>query len=645
MQDPGRLGADVVVLDLEDGVLLMHKEGARRRIAEAVQARAFAGMTVVIRLNALEHIEDLRRDLEVCGIEGITGFVLPMLETTADVERFDEMLSLCEQSRSLPAGTFKTIPLLETPAGILNAGPIARASERNIALGFGHADLMGITESSDSTEALLVPRSAVVLAARAAGLVAIETPYLQLSKLHGFERACQEAKDLGFSGMWLVHPTQVEPANRILSPGPTEIRWAERILSRSAGQITRTSPQGRMIGPPTLAKAKSILARRPSDAALLEESEGVIGNTPRYGVNLDEIRVGQVLQSPHELTIDESWRTIWQGSFHTSELLTTSAPFAERLGFRAAPLPFSLVLNLALCMSVEPFSENCLLHLGLHEVTYIRPVHAGDTLRNYIKVDELRNTSNGKQSVIKTPHWLVNQLDEPVFSLVKMSFYPRLEGLESREAEQAPFDPLTNASEEGEDTPFRVIIAEAEAAATPPPAAHSTLEPGQLFLHQRVRPIGVTENLYLSTLFRNTHPVHSDYQVYSPRDIIVCGGFVMAMVQAAASRELRQILDEEVVHCSHVNPITPGDNIGAISHVIEVEAGPSEHLEWVTVKTLGLKNIDVATELADVAIPRELLQADPLKPSAIEAICAASCPFLTRRIALQMTRKLLRPLS
>ncbi len=645
MQDPSRFGADVLVLDLEDSVLPRHKESARQRIASAVEARTFVGMTVVIRLNALANSEDLQRDLEICCIEGISGFVLPMVDTAADVEHFEEMLSRCEESRSLPVGTFKIIPLLETPSGILHAEPIARASGRNIALGFGHADLMNITESVNSTEALLVPRGTVVLAARAAGLVAIETPYLQVSKPHGFERACQEAKDLGFSAMWLLHPTQVEPANRILSPSPTEVRWAERILSRSAGRITRISPRGEMIGPPTVAKAKGILARHPGSGAPLAGDGGVIGHTRRYGVDLGEIHVGQVLESPHELTVDESWRTIWQGSFHAAELLNTSARFAQELGFRGAPLPMSLVLNLTLCMSVEPFSENCLLHLGLHEVTYIRPVHAGDTLRNFIKVEEVRNTSNGRESVIKTTHWLVNQEDEPVFSLVKMSFYPHLMGVENREAEQRPFDPVTSAPVEGEDTPLRNIIVEAEAAAVPPTAAHSVLEPGQLFLHQRVRPIGVTENLYLTTLFRNTHPVHSDYQAFQPEEIIICGGFVMAMVQAATSRELRQILDEEIVQCSHVNRVTPGNNIGAISYVIDVEAGPSEHLEWVTVKTLGLKNTDVATELAGVAIPRELLQGDPLKPSAIESLCAARCPFLTRRIALQMTRKLLRPRS
>jgi citrate lyase beta subunit/acyl dehydratase len=644
MQDPGRFGADVLVLDLEDSVLPSQKEGVRQRIAGAVEARTFAKMTVVIRINALVDSEDLQRDLEVCGIEGITGFVLPMVDTAADVERFEEMLVLCEESRSLPVGTFKVIPLLETPSGILHAEPIARASSRNIALGFGHADLMNITESVNSTGALLVPRTIVVLAARAAGLVAIETPYLQVSKPHGFERACQEAKDLGFSAMWLIHPTQVQPANRIFSPSPTEVRWAEGILTCSADQVTWLSPHGEMIGPPTVAKAKSILVRHPGNGAPPAEDEGVIGHTPRYGVNLDEIRVGQMLESPHELTIDESWRTTWQGSFHTPALLTTSARFAEQLGFSTTPLPLSLVLNLALCMSVEPFSENCLLHLGLHEVTYIRPVHAGDTLRNYIRVDELRNIANGKQSVIKTTHWLVNQHDEPVFSLVKMSFYPSLAGLENREAEQGPLDPVISAPVQGEDTPLRNIIVAAGAAVAPPTAAHSVLKPGQLFLHQRVRPIGVTENLYLTTLLRNTHPVHSDYQAFQPEEIIICGGFVMAMVQAATSRELRQILDEEIVQCSHVNRVTPGDNIGAISYVIDVEPF-TEHLEWVTVKTLGLKNIDVATELADVAIPRELLQADPLKPSAIESICAARCTFLARRIALQMTRKLLRPLS
>lgn len=638
--DPGRFGADVLVLDLEDGVPPDEKEPTREKIVAALDAGAFDGHEAFVRLNGLDSLDDLRRDLHACAVESVAGFVLPMLETERDVQRFEQLVASIEEARSIRPGTFRFIPLLETPSAILNADAIARASGRNIALGFGHADLTNLTGSDDSEEALLGPRTAVVLAARASGLGAIETPYVQLSKPQGFERACRHAKALGFSGMWLVHPGQVDPANRILRPGPQEVRWARRVLSRSQGELARTSEHGRLIGKPMVTKARSIEAQASEEDAVAEAFDGVVGRSRRYGVDLDTIRVGQVIESPHQLTVDESWRTTWFSSFHTADLLSTSAVYAQRLGFSAMPLPANLVLNLDLCMSVEPFSESCLLHLGLHEVRYLRPACAGDTFRALIRVDSLRNTSNGKQSVIKTTHVLLNQRDEPVFSLVKMSLYPHIQGLDERE----PMEPQRRLDlpRSDEVSPLRSALLDAGSAVAPPAVAHHSLEPGELLLHPRVRPIGESENLALTTLFRNTHPIHFDYQAHAPEEIIVCGGFVMSMAAAAGSRDLRQVLDEEIVHCSHVNPVVPTDSVGAISFVLDVQP-VGDHLEEVTVKTLGLKNTDVSVELDEVNIPRALLEESSPKPSEVESICKSYCPILSRRIAMQMTRRLLRP--
>ena len=86
-------------------------------------------------------------------------------------------------------------------------------------------------------------------------------------------------------------------------------------------------------------------------------------------------------------------------------------------------LPYSLLLNLTLCMSVEPFSESCRLHLGLHDAVAERPAFAGDTFSNRILVESVRNTARGDASVIRTRHVLINQRGERVFSLTKMSYF------------------------------------------------------------------------------------------------------------------------------------------------------------------------------------------------------------------------------
>jgi hypothetical protein len=154
--------------------------------------------------------------------------------------------------------------------------------------------------------------------------------------------------------------------------------------------------------------------------------------------------------------------------------------------------------------------------------------------------------------------------------------------------------------------------------------------------------MGWSENLALTTLFRNTHPVHFDSQRHGREGIVVCGGFVQSMVFALADRELRQVLDEVLEHSSHVNTVSPEDRIGALSRILWV-APLDDRLETIRVKTLGLKNVDVERELLGVGIPESLLGDHKQKPSEIEEICRSACPVLENRIALQAVRTLIRP--
>ena len=167
------------------------------------------------------------------------------------------------------------------------------------------------------------------------------------------------------------------------------------------------------------------------------------------------------------------------------------------------------------------------------------------------------------------------------------------------------------------------------------------LAAGQLILHPPVRPIGWSENLGLSTLLRNTHPLHFDAQRYGREDIVVCGGFVQALAHAAGERELRQIVHEQVIQASHINTVAPEDRIGAISFIRSVTP-ISDRLEEVELKTFGLRNVDIARELGGRALPLALFEAEGTKPSVYEEICQRDCPDLSGRIALQIERRILR---
>ena len=363
----------------------------------------------------------------------------------------------------------------------------------------------------------------------------------------------------------------------------------------------------------------------------------MLGDLPRYGLDLKTAAPGQILESPHEVTIDEAWRMQWQSVFPTSSRLTTSSEYATRCGFDSIPLPQAMLLNMTLCFSVEPFSQSCRLHLGLENARQEMPVYCGDTLRNFTRIDGMANTSRGDASVIHSTHILVNQRDERVFTLQKRSYYDPL-------PQPAGANPNPVSAEHSSyfNRPATSLIDHFSQVESFPAIQTNRLEPESLILHPMVRPLGWSENLALSTIYRNTHPVHWDSNHYGRDGIVVCGGFVQSLVFSAADRELRQILDDTLIHSSHINTVTPEDGIGAISAILEVEE-ISDRLERVTIKTLGLKNIDVAVELAGVDIPDALLGLEQLKPSEIEVICNEKFPVLAGRIAMQATRSLLRP--
>lgn len=363
----------------------------------------------------------------------------------------------------------------------------------------------------------------------------------------------------------------------------------------------------------------------------------MLGNMPHYGLDLKNAVTGQILESPHEITVDEAWRMQWQSVFPSFSRLGTSAEFASACGFDSIPVPQAMLLNMTLCFSVEPFSQSCRLHLGLENAHQEKPVYCGDTLRSFTRIDDMANTSRGDASVIHTTHILVNQKGERVYSLKKKSYYDPLPKPQNDPAE-------TVASEhqiyfEGAETS---LIDHFSGVETFPSAPRNPVKSETLILHPMVRPLGWSENLALSTIYRNTHPIHWDSNHYGREGIVVCGGFVQSLIFSAADRELRQVLDETLIHSSHVNTVTPEDGLGAISRIVEVEE-ISDQLERVTVKTLGLKNVDVAHELPGVEIPDALLSCDRMKPSEIENICRNECPVLAGKIAMQATRSILRP--
>ena len=228
------LAADVLILDLEDSVAPEAKETARAQVAQTVHAGGFGQREILIRINALDTpwgTDDLRAALTA----GADAVLVPKVSVP------DDLRVLAQRLEMLTGGERIGIwAMMETPRGILHAGAIAAASidPRTRLAGL----VMGTNDLSKETRARIVPGRApmrswlmtCVAAARSYGLEILDGVYNDIGDTEGFERECMEARDLGFDGKTLIHPSQIEPCNRIFSPTPAELDEARKILAAFA---------------------------------------------------------------------------------------------------------------------------------------------------------------------------------------------------------------------------------------------------------------------------------------------------------------------------------------------------------------------------------------------------------------------------
>ncbi len=626
------------IADLEDSVAHDQKAPMRQWLISLLEQGCFSDRELIIRVNGMDHPEEAIQDLQNCLHSDVDMLILPMLESADDVRRFDRLVSAEEIRMGIEPGSIDFLCLLERPAAILAAREIVSASSRVKAVGFGHADFLAGLGGVASDATLGAARSTTIMAARILGVPAIASPFLDFGDERGFRRECRKMKDLGFTGIFTIHPDQDRPAREIFAPSAQEEREARELIEKFKSEGGVVVHKGKMAGPPMLAQAKETLKRVESPLTPREPIAVIEGRVPRYGLDLSEAAAGQVMECPVEITVDEGWRTLWQASFPSASRIHSSAEYARAWGLDDTALPFGLLLNLTLCLAVEPFSESCRLHLGLEDARQEACAKIGDTFRGYVRIESMANTTRNDASVIRTTHILINQRGERVFSLIKDSYYDLVpESSLRRKAQVAARDAVLFDSNPSWDHRERL-----EGCSRPPEGPRSSLSEGELILHPPVRPIGTSENLLLTTLFRNTHPLHFDTMHFGKEGLIVCGGFVQALAQACSEREFRPILDERLERSHHVNPVAPGERVGAISRVLAIRP-VSEHLEEVRVHTLGLREVDVLQELRGQSLPAELFNPAPAKPSEIQALCRDYCPPLENKIALRALRTLVRP--
>lgn len=262
-----RSNADALILDLEDSVQpTSNKKVAREKIIEKVNSELFKKFYVFPRVNDRES-GFLLKDVIALTIKGIDGFVYPKAFNGRDIYFFDKLLETIEYEKGISIGTFKIIPLIETTAAVLNAQDICQASKRVIAIAFGCedfiADLQGIHDHKG--QSLFTPRAMIVMAARETGVIPIDTVHINVHDLKDLEENIKLAKILGFEGMLILHPKEMEIAHKYFTPSKKEIKDAKEMLrlSKEAEKANKgvAVMNGKFIGPPMVIAAKKIIDR------------------------------------------------------------------------------------------------------------------------------------------------------------------------------------------------------------------------------------------------------------------------------------------------------------------------------------------------------------------------------------------------
>jgi citrate lyase subunit beta/citryl-CoA lyase len=269
--------ADCVALCLEDAVPHNEKKNARKTVRTALNDGLFAHKAVFARINPI-HTGMTLLDLEEVACQELDGFVYPVAQTADDILKFDAQLSMIEHKMELVDGHFSVIVLIETPLAVLNAYPIATASKRVVGIMFGCEDYMAEMQSrySEREMSLFTPRSMVAIAARAAGVEAIDTPYVQVYNSKGLKDFATMGRDLGMSGMLVMTPRQIDIVREAYTPTLEEIEMSEKIVL--AAEMAQKEGRGivvvdgNFVSPPTLKQSKKLLERAAAIARLESSS-------------------------------------------------------------------------------------------------------------------------------------------------------------------------------------------------------------------------------------------------------------------------------------------------------------------------------------------------------------------------------------
>lgn len=259
------LGADAVILDLEDAVAPTEKDSARILVRNAIGRMGFGKCEVIVRINSID-TDFWKKDLDYIIPVKPSLIMPPKTGCAGDVLAVDAYITELEEKLGMEKNSVGLIPLIETALGVENAFQIASASERVQAIFLGGEDLTADLHCKRTKEGneIAYARSRMVMAARAAGVEVYDTPFTDVNDDEGIYVDAQYAKSLGFTGKSAISPRHVKAINSVFSPSQKDIDYAYEVMEairigkeQGKGAVAL---RGKMIDAPIVARAQQTIA-------------------------------------------------------------------------------------------------------------------------------------------------------------------------------------------------------------------------------------------------------------------------------------------------------------------------------------------------------------------------------------------------
>lgn len=262
----GRSGSDAVILDLEDGVPVSEKETARRLVGERLHAGADCPERTWVRIGAPADGPAWEADIEAVAGARYAGIVVPKVRGPHDLDtvetRLTTLLGVDARPPLVPIVTEQPTAVIQMQASLQRAG-LAAAFWGSEDLSAGLEATRVKDDDGDMLDVFKVVQALFLIAARAAGVAPVDTPFLDLRDAGGLEREARRARWMGFAGKQVIHPDHVPVVQAAFTPNSEEVQEAEELLAafgQSGGGALRV--RDGMVDPPHLKRAHALLRRQ-----------------------------------------------------------------------------------------------------------------------------------------------------------------------------------------------------------------------------------------------------------------------------------------------------------------------------------------------------------------------------------------------